>query len=229
MELLQITDRIWYSMYEEERDRPCLGYIRGDHWSIAVDAGHSDVHVEEFYDALKRENLPLPAVTVITHWHWDHAFGMHAVSGLTIANERTSRHLVEFADMVNREGVEQFFSLDPSTRTEYAGGRPVVIMPPDITFDGTMILDAGGVSVQLSTCISPHTDDTTLVFVPEEKVLFVGDCISGVFPTWERDPYKTRQLIDTLDQVDARWCIGGHWPAFEKEQLVDALREETLP
>ena len=48
VKLIKINDRIWYSMYEEERDRPCLGYVRGDHWSLAVDAGHSDAHVKEF-------------------------------------------------------------------------------------------------------------------------------------------------------------------------------------
>ena len=30
MELYLAADRIWYSAYEEERDRPCLGYIRGN-------------------------------------------------------------------------------------------------------------------------------------------------------------------------------------------------------
>ena len=86
MELYLAADRIWYSAYEEERDRPCLGYIRGNKFSVAVDAGHSDEHVREFYEALERENLPLPALTVITHWHWDHAFGMHTVHGMTVAN-----------------------------------------------------------------------------------------------------------------------------------------------
>lgn len=54
VKLIKINDRIWYSMYEEERDRPCLGYVRGDHWSLAVDAGHSDAHVKEFYEALRK-------------------------------------------------------------------------------------------------------------------------------------------------------------------------------
>ena len=198
MELKQITDRIWYSMYEEERDRPCLGYIRGERWSLAVDAGHSDAHVREFYDALDKARLPLPALTVITHWHWDHAFGMHAVNGLTVANDRTNRHLAEYAEMIGREGTQKFLSMDPSISKEYADGRPVVIVPADVTFAEKMVLDPGGISVRLSTCVSPHTDDTTLVFVPEEKVLFVGDCISGVFPTWVRDSEKTRQLIDVL-------------------------------
>ena len=227
MELIQATDRIWYSMYEEERDRPCLGYIRGDHWSIAVDAGHSDAHVKEFYEALQAEGLPLPKLTVITHWHWDHSFGMHAISGLSVANERTNRYLKEYKEKISREGEESFLSLDPSIPREYAGGRPVVIVPADIVFGDRMELDPGGVPVCLSTCVSPHTDDTTLVYLPGEKYLFLGDCISGVFPTWERDPARTRQLIGTLRGIDADRCIGGHWPVFKKEELLHALEVET--
>ena len=230
MELIKAADRIWYLTYEEERDRPCLGYIRGDHWSIAVDAGHSAAHVNEFYAALEKEKLPLPALTVITHWHWDHSFGMHAVNGLTVANAMTNRHLIEFKDRIGREGPQKFLSLDPSIRKEYEGGRPVIIKPADIVFkDDTLNLYPGGVSVHLSTCVSPHTDDTTLVFVPEEEYLFVGDCISGVFPTWERDPEKTRELIDTLRGIRAVRCLGGHWPVFDREELISSLEQELLP
>ncbi|MBP5726944.1 MAG: MBL fold metallo-hydrolase, partial [Clostridia bacterium] len=96
MKLKRLTEHIWYMPFEEERDRPNLGYIKGDHWSLAVDAGHSDVHVWEFYSLLEKENLPLPSLTVLTHWHWDHTFGMHAVQGLCLANERTDRYLDDF-------------------------------------------------------------------------------------------------------------------------------------
>ena len=69
MALIRLTERIWYYPYEEARDRPNLGYIRGDRWSLAVDAGHSDAHVAEFYQALYEAGLPLPKLTVLTHWH----------------------------------------------------------------------------------------------------------------------------------------------------------------
>ena len=51
--LKRLSDRIWYYPMEEERDRPNLGYIRGDNWSLAVDAGHSEAHTREFYEALE--------------------------------------------------------------------------------------------------------------------------------------------------------------------------------
>ena len=85
MKLNRLTERVWVFPYEEERDRPNLGYIRGDRWSLAADAGHSEAHVKEFYKALEEEGLPLPRITVLTHWHWDHTFGMHAVHGLCLA------------------------------------------------------------------------------------------------------------------------------------------------
>ena len=44
MELTRISDRVWISPFEKERDRPILGYIKGDNLSIAVDAGHSEAH-----------------------------------------------------------------------------------------------------------------------------------------------------------------------------------------
>ena len=57
MNLYKLSDKIYYSEYEQERDRPALGYIKGDRFSIAVDAGHSDEHVKEFYDLLNKEGL----------------------------------------------------------------------------------------------------------------------------------------------------------------------------
>ena len=89
MKLEKISEHVWVYPFEERRDRPNLSYIRGERWNLAVDAEHSKEHLMEFYDALKEEGLPLPDITVITHWHWDHILGMHAVHGLTLANEKT--------------------------------------------------------------------------------------------------------------------------------------------
>ena len=47
MKLNRLTDRIWVFPFEEERDRPNLSYIRGDRWSLAVDAGHSEAHTDD--------------------------------------------------------------------------------------------------------------------------------------------------------------------------------------
>ena len=66
MELIKISDRVYYLPAEERTDRPVLGYIRGDKYSLAVDAGNSSVHVEKFYRQLIELDLRLPDFTVIT-------------------------------------------------------------------------------------------------------------------------------------------------------------------
>ena len=96
MKLNRISEHVWVYPFEERRDRPNLSYIHGDKWNLVVDAGHSDEHVKEFYNALKEEGFALPDITVITHWHWDHTLGMHAVHGLTLSNEKTKEYLLDF-------------------------------------------------------------------------------------------------------------------------------------
>ena len=58
MKIERLTERIWYYPFEKERDRPNLGYIRGDRWSLAVDAGHSDAHLADFTGRWKRLAFP---------------------------------------------------------------------------------------------------------------------------------------------------------------------------
>ena len=134
MELTKVTDCVWFYPFEKDRDRPILGYIKGDHFSVAVDAGHSEAHTKEFYSALEEAGLPLPKITVLTHWHWDHTFGMHAVNGLCIANCITDSYLRQFKKKIEEKGDEMFLSLDACIRKEYEGNKPVIITFPDIVF-----------------------------------------------------------------------------------------------
>ncbi len=227
MKLLRLTERIWVFPFEKERDRPNLGYIRGDKWSLAVDAGHSDAHVEEFYHALERENLPLPAVTALTHWHWDHSFGLHRINGLSIAGKATNRHLRAFREQVLEKGPEVFLSLHESVRLEYAGGREIRIDTTDLEFENELLLDAGNCPVRLFHAEAPHTDDSVLVYAPGEKTLFLGDAAGGVFPTWEKDPALAEKLACAVESTGAEICLEGHWtPETLKETLAD-MRSDT--
>ncbi len=225
MRLNRLTERIWIYPFEKERDRPNLCYIRGDRWSMAVDAGHSDAHVADFYRALEAERLPLPCLTVLTHWHWDHTFAMHAVHGLCLANQRTDLLLRDCRTRLDREGPEAFLSLDESVRREYAGNKPVVIVPADLVYTGELLLDTGGCHIRVFEVESPHTEDATLIEVPGEKVLFLGDAAGGVFPTWEKDPALCRRLVETIRKSCAEICLEGHWTPETKEETIRDLLE----
>ena len=222
--LERLTERIWIYPFEEERDRPTLGYIKGDHWSFAVDAGHSANHTADFYNAIDAANLPLPALTVLTHWHWDHTFGMHAVSGLTLANTKTNDHLRNIRDQILYEGREFFLSQDEKIRKEYTGNMPIIISMADILFNGEILVDPGNCPIHIFQAPSPHTDDASLIFIPNEKVLFPGDALYGKFPTWESDPELCRSLADILEKLDFNICVLSHHEPIAKDNVIKGLR-----
>ena len=223
MNLNRLTERIWVYPYEEERDRPNLSYIKGDRWSLAVDAGHSADHTEAFYRALEEAGLPLPELTVITHWHWDHTFGMHAVHGLTLANERTNRYLADFKERLEKEGTAFFLAMHESIRNEYGDGKPVIVKPADLIFRGEILLDAGNCPIRIFQAEAPHTDDSTLVWVPDENVLILGDCTGGTFPDWTVDQPLADQLAETVRKVNPGICLPGHWTPLSPEIIIDDL------
>ena len=223
MVLKKLTNRIWYYPYEEERDRPNLGYIKGDNFSVAVDAGHSAAHTEEFYRELNEAGLPLPSLTVITHWHWDHTFGMHSVNGLCIANSRTNRHLSEFREKIRKEGPDVFFNMHETIRKEYCDGKPVIITTADIVFDGELSIDAGNCPIRLIQTQSPHTDDSTLVYVADEKVLFIGDANSGEFPDWSKRKELCEVLAKTISSIGAEICLEGHWTPDTPNGIIEDI------
>ena len=225
--LNRLTERIWTYPFEEERDRPILGYIRGDRWSLAVDAGHSQAHTREFYRALEDAGLPLPSLTVLTHWHWDHTFGMHAAHGLCVSNARTKAHLERFRERMEKEGKEIFFSLHDSIRREYAGDKPVIITLPDLVYSGEMLLELGNCPVRLFEAPSPHTDDSTLVLACGEKALFVGDAAGGAFPTWEKDASLCAALADVVERTPADILLESHWIPQTKRELLSDLRADA--
>lgn len=82
--LTQISPDIYILPFDSHRDRPNLGYIHGEKYSVLVDAGNSEAHLTAMLVAIEETGLPAPKIALITHWHWDHTFGMHAFPGTTI-------------------------------------------------------------------------------------------------------------------------------------------------
>lgn len=226
MKLEKIKDKVWISSFEEERDRPAIGYVCGEKHCLAVDAGHSGKHVEEFYALLKEKQLPLPDLTVLTHWHWDHTFGMFAINGLSLAEKRTEKHLQKLRKDWDDGTEEEMKAMDEHIALEYQDQKMCVV-GADVVFQEEIVLDLGGVRAECFHVESPHTDDSVLILLPEERILFFGDCISGEYPKWIVDINYMKLLIQKLEGLDFDTAIGGHWEPSSKKELLDSLKKEN--
>ena len=223
MELKRLNEHIWYMPSEEERDRPNLCYVKGSRLGLAVDAGHSAAHVQEFYALLEKENLPLPDITLLTHWHWDHTFGMHAVHGLTLANERTDRYLAEWKEKIEKNGPGEFLAIHESIRREYPAGTEVTVRTADMVFSGEMTLDLGGCTVKVLQAEAPHTDDSTLVYTENDRVLFVGDSTCHDFFTGIKRADLCAKMADTIRKINPAVIMEGHWIPVPMEDTLEDL------
>ncbi len=58
---------------------------------------------------------------------------------------------------------------------------------------------------------APHTSDSTVIYIPEDKVLFLGDATLGSFEnggTVESKAVKALQKF--VDSLDVEWVLLGH-------------------
>jgi glyoxylase-like metal-dependent hydrolase (beta-lactamase superfamily II) len=101
---------------------------------------------------------------VLSHWHLDHVAG-NAVFGdcEIIASERTAELLIRFKSAIERGEHEGPPPIDP-------------LVLPSAVFADRLRLSIGSIPVQLiHTDI--HSDDATLLWLPEQRLLFCGDAM----------------------------------------------------
>lgn len=236
MELNKYSDRVYYLPAEERTDRPVLGYIKGDKYSLAVDAGNSSEHVEKFYNALRELDLRLPDFTVVTHWHWDHTFGMHSVSGKTLAGQMTNEKLSEvqkweWTDEAMKKRLqsgEDIEFCDRCIRLEYPDRSKIKVVRAEIDFTDVINIYLGGIQCKVMEFNTPHSDDSILIHAPEVRVAFIGDADSGDYyqNKGEYDKEKLKEMIKVLEKIDVDIFVPGHGVPQKKLEVIRNLKNE---
>lgn len=226
MGLMKLTNRIYYLPHNPEVDRPMLAYIKGDNFSLAIDAGYSLSHVKEFYQELEIKTFKKPDFTVITHWHYDHTFGMFAINGMSIAHQKTNNFLkIQKEKSKEKSYIDFLKNKDIYFEREYRNQNKLNIVLSDLEFSDEITLNLGNLTAQIFHTISPHSEDTTCIYIPEEKILFLGDSTSeDFFNDSYMDKSKLNSLINKINSIDCDYCILSHWEPLKKEDLIKYLK-----
>lgn len=232
--LEQLTPRVFHLPFVQGKNQPSLGYVRGDRFSLMIDAGNTPEHVRAYLEAVERAGFRKPDFAALTHSHWDHCFGMCALDLPTIACVQTRKSL----EMVSKfqwtpdalaENVEKGIIPQlcvPMLRQNYPDLEQIRVVLPTVIFSHAMTLDLGNCTCVLRHVTSAHARDTVIVFIPEEKMLFLGDAIykAPVGETWVERPEKLRALIAELEPLDFSVCQPAHQAAMSKDVLLSWLQ-----
>lgn len=226
MNLKKLTNRIFYYPHQPETDRPMLAYLKGENIVLTIDAGNSADHVDEFYNSLEVVGLRKPDLTVITHWHWDHTFGLHHIHGLSIAHQRTNELLEKEIVKLNDNTYVDFLKQDDKCLCkEYEYEKKIKVVLSDIQFTKDLVLNLGGMTAKIFHTESPHSEDTVLIYIPEEKILFLGDSTSeDFFNDGYMDKDKLKSLINVIESIDCKYCILSHAYPLTKSNLLHYLK-----
>ena len=237
--LIKHSDRFWYMTPVDRTDRPILGAVVGDTHTLLIDAGNSVSHASFFLEQLEKQGLRAPSMVALTHWHWDHIFGLPALEGkVSIASEATKRgmeKLVPYAwdDVSLDERVAQGIEIEfcaQAIREEYGDTRDIEIVLPTLTFQESLTLDLGGVHVVLRHVGGDHAKDAVVLYVVEERILFLGDALyADIYsPTWRMTPEETLRLLNVLESFDAKQIVWSHGEMVSRESFAEdclALRQ----
>ena len=220
--LHQISEHVRWFTPEDRTDRPSLCAVVGEKAVALLDIGASPVHTQQFLDALSREGIAAANYAVLTHWHWDHVFGIEALSCPVIAHEETNQNIkrmmtLDYSDdnlpNLVAEGHEVEFTREHLViELSDEQRRKLKLRPSDITFAQSIQLHLGNVTCDIQHIGSDHASDSAVIYIPEDKVLFLGDCF--YYTVYQEPRHYTKEkilpLIDKLEAFDVEQFVMGH-------------------
>jgi glyoxylase-like metal-dependent hydrolase (beta-lactamase superfamily II) len=101
--------------------------------------------------------------------------------------------------------------------------RELVIALPDVVYDERLEVDLGGLTCQMLHVGGDHSPDSSVIYVPEEGVVFLGDCLYNGFAgeTLFYTPGRLFPLLACLEDLPARFYVMAHHPkAWTREEFM---------
>jgi cyclase len=142
------------------------GFVSDGRTTLLVDTAATERRTRLLRDALLATGAPMPSYVVNTHHHGDHTYGNTLFAG--------EAEIVGHAACVKEQVAagHQLHMIWPEV--EYG---EVPITPPTVTYEDRMDLAAGGTEVRLIHPGPAHTIGDTIVWLPEQRIVFTGDLV----------------------------------------------------
>lgn len=234
MSLIEITKDIYYYPFDDKYLRPNLFYIRGDKKSIAVDAGNSKMHRNDFFEELEKFKFDEPEAIVLTHCHWDHTLGLDGYQGQSIATRISKERLAEFRDYSwSKDNLKEITKKGFMTKFSYLYMRkvyrnnPIIIPEIKSSYENEKVFDLGNLRVHLLETKNPHSEDSTVIWIPERKVVIIGD---SDYPSYKDnaaffDQEKTVTYCEELEKLPFEYYCGSHIEPLNRTEGLKKLEE----
>jgi glyoxylase-like metal-dependent hydrolase (beta-lactamase superfamily II) len=233
--IMQVSDHLWIVPPQWKYVEPTLGFVLTDAGVVVIDTGNSPEHGRRALEALRTiSDQPIKYV-INTHRHWDHTFGNQIFDAPIIAHDYCKAKVLD--NMKDDWADDQVYNWVTGFIMQYVKSlsaerfKGIRIVLPQISFTGTFQLELGRVKLDLYYAGGGHTKDSIVVHLPQEKTLFLSDCI---YPNPEGKVLKLAALFPKLNKLKAETYVPGHELPYNKEkwelrsdyfrELIDAVK-----
>ncbi|MBX3053892.1 MAG: MBL fold metallo-hydrolase [Caldilineaceae bacterium] len=192
------------------------GFVSTEEGVILVDTPLIPEQATDWRAQIEEECPDQPFLFVFnTDHHRGHALGnQYFMPSTVIAHERAHKEMSGYTENF-KERVFNSFKREPDIQKQMTN---IEIIPPHLTFTERAKLLYGGREVQL-IYVGGHTPATSIAWLPEEKICFVGDVL------WvDQHPYmaqaNSKEWIEGLAlirELGAELLIPGHGPTCTAE------------
>ncbi|HJR81780.1 MAG TPA: MBL fold metallo-hydrolase [Anaerolineales bacterium] len=234
LELTKLTEHTWLLPHHPDPAtvQSAVGVIATRNESVLVDAGNSPTLARHIKAELARCNLPPVSRILYTHHHWDHIYGA-CEFGVPVIAHALCRDILEEEvrkpwgmDYLNKE-----IRRNPKLAVSYTARVKAVedwgtfrIVVPEEVFEKEAAIDLDGLSIELEHVGGEHAEDSIVVKVPQDKVMFIGDCYYPP-PLHLRKPDSAPSLdmLRRLETNTYNLYVEGHDKPFTRAELRKVL------
>jgi glyoxylase-like metal-dependent hydrolase (beta-lactamase superfamily II) len=210
--------------YTAEGD-PNTGIVIGDDAVMVIDTQATPVMAQDVIRRI-REVTDLPVrYVVLSHYHAVRVLGASAYEPQQIiASQDTYDLIAERGEQDKASEIGRFPRLFRSVESVPAG-----LTWPTITFSGRMTLWMGKLQVQILQLGRGHTKGDTVVWLPQDKVLFSGDLVEFDATPYAGDAYfqDWPRTLDNLAALKPERLVPGRGAALSGAAQVKAGLDGT--
>ncbi|HYZ98357.1 MAG TPA: MBL fold metallo-hydrolase [Acidimicrobiales bacterium] len=207
------------------------GLVAGAGESLLIDTLFDLRLTKEMLDAMAPMTGAAPISTVVnTHANGDHCYGNQLLAGpgmSFVSSAATARELADVPAHSMRQLVELVppgplasFVADAFGPFDFDG---IDVPPMTETFEGRQAVRAGGRRVELIQVGPAHTAGDTLVWLPDDGILFAGDIlfIGGTPVMWAGPISGWIAACDLIEELTPRVVVPGHGPLTDASGARD--------
>jgi glyoxylase-like metal-dependent hydrolase (beta-lactamase superfamily II) len=233
--LKQLTEHAWLLPHDPDENtvQSSIGVITTQNESILIDAGNSPRLARKLKTELIRNNLPPVSRIIYTHHHWDHIYGAcefdvpvtsHVICRAIVEKESKKPWGLEFL----REEIKR----EPKLTVSYKARAKSIedwkafrIVVPEDVFETEKAIHLNRLSIELVHVGGEHAEDSIIVKIPQDRVMFIGDCYYPP-PAHLRKPDSAPSLdmLRRLQNDAYNLYVEGHGKPFTRTELLKFLQ-----